>query len=283
MKKNLSLITLIFFFIAFVKLSVAQQKTPTYETIEYEKISMGIQRIPFAKVKFKFFSKTPSDPLPYRQYEKWKTPKQKLLFYSSCAYMDHCEVQMGRPVGINIVNGILVNKVVDPNLTAICMIANNGTISIKNKNTDAFVAIPGKRMATLKETYYLDKILQQLTTSVGNVFQAHLMWYNNAYLNFTYNSKPAKRRALAIAADAQGKKWFIMMNTSSPVRLANFASATGNFLLSRNYTIESIVNLDTGCQNVFGCYKSDGSFVTDSHFLGDIPIQNASSILVGYE
>ena len=49
------------------------------------------------------------------------------------------------------------------------------------------------------------------------------------------------------------------------------------------YYIESIIYLDTGCQDVFGSYTENNKFVTSKEFTGSAPIQNTSTLLVTYQ
>lgn len=234
----------------------------------------------FSKIKFKLFIKNSSGPLPYMAFLNWSKNKN-IYFYSSCAYVDDCDVEVGRPVGLSINNHEIINKVVEPNILGLCLINKDGQMQIKNLKSN--LNIGNKNSVNITDAYYKNKIIDYFANHFGNSFQSHLLWYNNQNLALNYKSNPSSRRALIMTRNKNKIKEIHTASINNPISLKDFSTTLGEYFHSKMYFIESIIYLDTGCQDVFGSYTENNKFVAIKEFTGSVPIQNTSTLLVAYQ
>jgi hypothetical protein len=234
----------------------------------------------FSKIKFKLFIKNSNGPLPYMAFLSWSKNKN-IYFYSSCAYVDDCDVEVGRPVGLSINNHEIINKVVEPNILGLCLINKDGEMQIKNLKSN--LNIENKNNINITDAYYKYKIIDYFAKHFGNSFQSHLLWYNNQNLALKYKSSPSSRRALVITRDKNKIKEIHTATINSPISLKDFSTSLGEYFHSKMYIIDSIIYLDTGCQDVFGSYTEKNKFIESKEFTGRVPIQNTSTLLVAYQ
>lgn len=278
MKKKL----LILFLIAYANLCSAQE-TKSILNFKNDKIrdfQISVISADYSKIKFKLFIKNSNGPLPYIAFLNWSRNKN-ILFYSSCAYVDDCDVEIGRPVGLSINNHEIINKVVEPNILGLCLINKDGQMQIKNLKSN--LNIENKNNINITDAYYKNKIINYFANQYGNSFQSHLLWYNNQNLALNYKSSPSSRRALIITSNKNKIKEIHTVSINNPISLKDFSITLGEYFHYKMYFIESIIYLDTGCQDVFGSYIEKNKFVTSKEFTGSVPIQNTSTLLVAYQ
>ena len=186
MQKKL-IIFLSFLLLTVIGISQVKNKSLDTELIDYRQIKLGIVKLEFSKVKFKYFTKNFTGSLPYNQFNEWKKNNQNTLLYTSCSYVDNCDVEIGRSVGLTIINGEIINRTIEEKLPGICLIDNNGFLAIKNIEIDGFI-----NKIKLTNKYYQGKIIKRLINNYGSCFQTHLLWYIIKRVVIT-NSKPRKR------------------------------------------------------------------------------------------
>lgn len=278
MKKKL----LLLFLIAHSNLCSSQvtKSVLNFKSDRIRDIQINLISADFSKIKFKLFIKNSSGPLPYMAFSKWSKNKN-IYFYSSCAYVDDCDVEIGRPVGLSINNHEIINKVVEPNILGLCLINKDGQMQIKNLKSN--LNIENKNNLNIADSYYKNEIIDYFANHFGNSFQSHLLWYNNKNLALNYKSTPSSRRALIITRNKNKIKEIHTASINSPISLKDFSTTLGEYFHSKIYFIESILYLDTGCQDVFGSYTEKNKFVVSKEFTGSVPIQNTSTLLVAYQ
>ncbi len=278
MKKKL----LIFFLVTHTNLCTSQvtKSVLNFKNDKIRDLQINLISADFSKIKFKLFIKNSSGPLPYMAFLNWSKNKN-IYFYSSCAYVDDCDVEIGRPVGLSINNHEIINKVVEPNILGLCLINKAGQIQIKNLKLN--LNIENKNNVNITDAYYKNKIINYFANHFGDSFQSHLLWYNNQNLAVNFKSSPSSRRSLVITRNKNKIKEIHTASINSPISLKDFSTTLGAYFHSKMYIIESIIYLDTGCQDVFGSYTDKNIFVSSKEFTGRVPIQNTSTLLVAYQ
>lgn len=278
MKKKL----LILILVAYTNICLSQvaKTVLNYKKDKVKDFQINLISADFSKIKFKLFIKNSNDPLPYMAFLKWSKNKN-ICFYTSCAYVDDCDAEVGRPVGLSINNHEIINKVIEPNILGLCLINKEGQMQIKNLRSN--LNIENKKNINITDAYYKNKIIDYFAKNFGNAFQSHLLWYNNQNLALNYKSSPSSRRALIITRNKNKIKEIHTASIKSPISLKDFSITLGEYFYSKMYFIESIIYLDTGCQDVFGSYAENNKFLASKEFTGSVPIQNTSTLLVAYQ
>lgn len=271
-----------FILILYTNVSLSQVSKSALK-FQHEKLSdfqVNVISAGFSNIKFKLFIKNSTGPLPYMAFLNWSKNKN-ICFYTSCAYVDDCDAEVGRPVGLSINNCEIINKLVEPNILGLCLIDKEGQMQIRNLNSS--IIIDNNKKANLTDVYYKNKVIKYYANNFGNCFQSHLLWYGNQNLALNYKSTPSSRRALVITRNKNKIKEIHIASINSPISLKNFSSTLGQYFHSKMFFIESIIYLDTGCQDVFGSYTEKNRFVENKEFIGKVPIQNTSTLLVAYQ
>lgn len=258
------------------------------EKISYVAMARGGNRV---KAKY-FASRDFNGSTVYQRFLEWSKNK-KLIAISSGTYMwPSCNGSDPQtiPVGLCVDNGIPVNKNLILNgldgLAVVYPAGGGGGIAVTNLKEGNLKISDGGTSTTLnvRNSWDLQKFITWSQGNSATVFQSHLFVYKNNFLldPSKADGKKAQRRVLAVgtATDGQVVHYIIDLPGQNNT-IYDAAFKAYNFLTKRaQVNITFMINLDTGCQNVFQVYRSDGSI--DSQFQGDTPLYNAANLLVYY-
>lgn len=124
----------------------------------------------------------------------------------------------------------------------------------------------------------------------ATVFQTHLLAHDTQFIlpenadTHSPNAGKRLRRFLIVGKDSNNKLKHVVINSRSDVFLRDGALKCFNFskeVLGLN--VSFMINLDTGAQNVFGVYSSNGSkFMGIKEDHNSLPISKAHNLLVYY-
>jgi hypothetical protein len=275
----------VLFFTSFftLKNTYSQQLIHEPSTIEYNKVIFSIIPYMLNDIKFKYFTVSEKNIPVSLQFEKWQTSNHNILFKTNCSYIDHCEVNKGKPVGFEFSNSINTIKMINQNLLGLILINKNGELNIHHINNDSFQIPLKKNKIKFTNSFYYADLIHYFKKKLQTVTQTMLIWHNNKYIDLNYIGKPAKRKAIAILKDKNFKRWIYLINTNNPTSMKIFSESIGKLFLSNNYFIESIINLDTGCQNYLECFDQKKNKINNLNFKGDIPIIQCSTLMVAYQ
>jgi len=243
------------------------------------------------RVKVKYFAgKDFNGTSVYERYRQWSRGKN-IVAYSSGTYMDGCEASLAKPVGICIDNGRLVNNVLEPNrFDGLAIVYSSGGIAVSNlkeKNLQVTnCSGGGAQTLNIRDAFDKSKFVQWAADCNATVFQTHLFYFKNNFLVNTYstNTTQAKRRFLAVGKDENGILHHYIVNINTPHDITTGTQKAVNFLKNAKSVQDLIflINLDTGCQDVFEARKANGNIDTREYFKGTTDISNASNLLVYY-
>jgi hypothetical protein len=237
-----------------------------------------------SRVKAKYFAAADfNGNNVFQRYSKWVQGKNVILV-SSGTYMDYD----GVPVGLTIDNGVLVNKTVASHFDGLVVVNNNGGISvsslkladlkIKSNNSDTV-----KKYDLRKSAWDLQSFIKWATEKEATVFQTHLLVYNNILeVDFNKSSHAvAPRRFLAICRAEPGITYHVVIQCTSYSTIYDGSKKVLDYLnQEKKMRVVSMINLDTGDQDVFRLFEKDGSY--NRQVKGERELSAAVNLLAYY-
>ena len=186
------------------------------------------------------------------------------------------------PVGFSSKNGKIINQTILLNrLHAMVFLENNsiliskidkGNINLKNKSFDLNNAL---------ELYRYKNAIKENELSA---FQTHLLiWENKLEYFDTINNINFKRerRFLAHVEDSIGKQSYVIVNIPNWMKLKEASAFTKQYLNNNeSFFIKTMINLDTGGQDVFEIYSKNKEKININ---GQAHINEAITVLVFYK
>jgi hypothetical protein len=238
------------------------------------------------KVKVKYFAaKDYNGKSVYQRYLDWSRNK-KIVAYSSGTYMTACDASYAKPDGLCIDNGQLVNNEIK-NFDGLAIVYATGGMVVSNlKDGDLSVTNgDGTKMTlNLNNSFDRTRFIKWAGENSATVFQTHLFYYKNSPRVFSNgSSEPRERRFLAVGRNDEGELCHYIVNLGGANTVYSATMKVAKFLQSNDgLNITFLINLDTGCQNVFGVNASNGSVDQRKGFSGTTPITNAANLIVYY-
>ena len=256
------------------------------ERYGYIKMSRTGQRV---KAKY-FASKDNNNRTVYERYVEWARNK-KIIAVSSGTYMTDWNIATAKPVGLCIDNGYPVNRSIESSkfdgLAIVYPSGGGGGIAVSNLKEGNVTVQDGSTPVTLnvRNQFDLNRFITWAERNTATVFQAHLFVYKNQILikPDRASTNAAERRFLAVGTNSDGDILHYIVNLSGS---NSIYAATEKVLRYLNklegINVTFMINLDTGGQNAFKVYRSNGSEDKSQDFVGTTPLQGAVNLLVYY-
>jgi hypothetical protein len=238
-------------------------------------------------VKVKYFaSKEYNGTSVYNRLNAWRRGKN-IIAISSGTYMTDCQSNIAKPVGLCIDNGNVVNNDLKDNLDGLAIVyASGGIVATNLKNGDLTVSgSSGRKTLDIRNAFQRQEFINWARENSATVFQTHLFYYGNK-LTIGSNSSTDKRerRFLAVGKDDSGEVKHYLVNLSGANTLYQATLKVSKYLQDyedvENLTF--IINLDTGCQDVFEFYKPNGTKDSRRGFGGTAQITQSTNLIVYY-
>jgi hypothetical protein len=239
------------------------------------------------RVKVKYFAAKDNDGSTVKKrYLEWSKNKNVIL-YTSGTYMTSCDASIAKPDGLCIDAGKMVNQNLS-NLDGLVIVqATGGVVASDIKEGNLVVSnqnLPDKTL-NLKNSFDRVEFYKWAENNEATVFQTHLLYYKNE-LKIANNSSQtkAKRRLMVVGRDEDGILHHYIVYLFSENTLKAATEKIVDFVKVRRdiENIVFIVNLDTGCQDVYEVWNSKGIKLNDKEFRGQTDIDNAANLLVYY-
>lgn len=263
----------------FVSTSSVSLQNELYSTVKMSRKGDHV------KVKY-FAAKEYNGTSVYERLNSWKRGK-KIIAISSGTYMTECDANIAIPVGLCIDNGKVVNNKLDEKLDGLAIVyPTGGMVATNIKNKDLTINDAGvKKTLDISNAFERQEFIKWAQNNSATVFQTHLFFYSNK-LTIATNSSPNKRerRFLAVGKDDSGDVKHYMVNLSGANTLYQATLKVSKYLQEYE-DVENLIfliNLDTGCQDVFETYKPTGAVDTRKGFSGKAPITQATNLIVYY-
>ena len=247
------------------------------------------------RVNAKYFAASYGNESVYASYKKWKEERNRnIILISSGTYMDGCDGGNGStngatPTGLTIQSGNVVNSNLK-DFDGLVVVYPNGGIAVSNLDlgnlsVEGFTRKLDIRKSAIDRASFIDWAKKANAT----VFQTHLLAYNNELTIFDpknsncLNCKENReRRFLAACRDDENILYHVIIHCPANTTIYDGANNVLNYLKKQKEMKDVIflINLDTGCQDVFEYYNSDGT--KNGKIQGRSPIKDAANLLVYY-
>jgi hypothetical protein len=283
-----------FFYILFPCSFVFAQYDDSYvdtksATIDGDVVNMILMNRKGGRVKAKYFASRVKGEMVYERYQKWAKNKQ-IIAYSSAGYSNSCDnPRIATPIGVCFDDGILVNQNIKDNMDGFVVINAKGEILLNNLKEDKLSftsSITGElNYFNIRNSFDFSTFKNWASHEKAGVFQTHLFYYKDQIKVGTNGSGNLReRRILAACKDEDGNDIYCLINLPGNNTLYEVTKKASDYLLKNEHmkNIYFMINLHTGCENIFQANKPNGSLLTGDGWSGLTPINNASNLIVFY-
>jgi hypothetical protein len=237
----------------------------------------------------KYFACKENGKQVYSRFNEWAKNKN-IIAYSSGTYMDNCnDSYKANPVGVCFDAGNMVNGKIKEDMDGLVVVyASGGVVASNLKEGNLGVT---ETSTSKKYSLNLRKPLDFMTfknwagTEDATVFQTHLLYFRDQPGVGTNGSVSAReRRFLAVCKDEDDNVVHCLVNLAGNNTLYDATIKVADYL-KRTADMNSIIfmiNLDTGCQDVFQAFDSRGNSLQGVGFKGNSNLSNSSNLLVYY-
>ncbi len=250
--------------------------SPVYDGLTFKIIKME-RRDNHIRAKYFAVKDLDGKNVPDR-YKEWSKSKN-IITVCSGTYMDKCDPN-AKPVSITIDQGNIVNKTIT-SMDGVVTVFSSGEIVVGNiKQGDLKIA---NKNYNLKNPLESESFFKWAQTNKATVFQTHLLIYKDELTIYENSSKNAReRRFLAGCTDDEGNKYEYIIHIPESITLFEGAKNTKKFLKIKQQmkTLDYLINLDTGCQDFFEAYNSNGQKRND--YAGREVISNSINLISFY-
>jgi hypothetical protein len=263
-------------------------------TLTFENDQFGIVKLKRNgnHVKVKYFAyRDNNGTMVGTRYQNWAANKN-IIGYSSGTYMDACNAAIAKPVGLCIDQGRPVNNNLQlQGLDGLIIVyATGGIVASNLKEANLTVTYADGRKKTLNirdNSYDMEEFKSWAQENEATVFQTHLFVHKDKMLVTQYaKTTEQERRFLAVCKLDNGDVVHYIINLPQATTILKGAQKAFKFLKAHEEVNEVafMINLDTGCQDVFKLYDASGKENNGRNFQGGhrIDLSNASNVLAYY-
>jgi hypothetical protein len=258
-----------------VKISTAKENGINYRVVMMNRTNQ--------RVKAKYFAFKEGGKTVYQRYLDWKVGRN-IVLVSSGTYITK---DFSGPEGLTVDNGRMVNENFTDKFDGLVIVQATGGIAVTNTKEKlvniTFASTGVKKSLDLKK--YSDKyeFIEWAKSEQATVFQTHLLAFEDQLkVGASNSSANARERRFLAACRSNGVLYHVIVHIDNNLTLYEATKEVVSFLknLKEMDTVISIVNLDTGLQDVFELYNSDGSKRTE--IAGRVNASEAYNLLVYY-
>jgi hypothetical protein len=239
------------------------------------------------KIKVEYMSSSGTSGTIKNRYENFKRVHPNIVAYSSGAYMDDLGNGNYVPVGLNIDHGSVVNRDLKAKgYDALVIVYSNGGITVNNLVNNSVTTDAG--LFKIRNADGRDKLsfISWAQKNKVTVFQTHLLVENDVLKiqkNGCLQCDPRERRFLVSSKDKSTGdvyNYIIQRDIKSSATLFDAASDALEYFKKRSISIQWMINIDTGMQDTFAFFTSDGKL--HPNIAGKTDMSEARNLLVYY-
>ncbi len=239
-------------------------------------------------IKAKYFASKHNGNSISQEYVNWSKNRQ-IIAYTSGSYMNGCGPEKPESPGFLCVNGLIVNNKVDEKMDGLVIVNATGEVLAFNLNEGNVSVIESSTereyILNLKDPMDFLFFKRWAYKEEVTVFQTHLLYYHDQpCVGSNGSAVERERRFLAVCKDEDDNVMHCLVNLPGNNTLYDATIKVTNYLKYDEdvKNIIFIVNLETGCQNVFQVFDEKSNRVLGSGFNGTADLSQASSLLVYY-
>jgi hypothetical protein len=255
----------------------------TYRGDEFAAVYMSKKN---GRIKAKYFAAEGSGGSVYNRYQQWSRGRD-IIAVTSGTYMDECEAYKNpKPVGLTVDNGLLVNRSYEPKLGGLIIVQATGGIAtskIKDGDLEVVCGYGGKKRFNIESSWDRSAFIDCAEDIAATVFQAHLLVWKDKLNVSRADPNKRERRFLAVGYDWSEPRNIVY----TLVHLPDYITLYDGTVKARDIVMDYyrmkemvfLINLDTGCQDIFRIYDRNGR---EMDMKGEQPLSQAANLLVFY-
>lgn len=239
------------------------------------------------RIKADYMSSAGSSGSITNRYDRFKTSHQNIVAYSSGAYMDDIGNGNYAPVGLNIDHGNVVNRDLKiKGFDALVIVYSNGGIAVNNLANNSVNTDEGVYKIRNSDGRDKQSFISWAQKNRATVFQTHLLAENNVLKlqkDGCVYCDPRERRFLVASKDqttGDVYHYILQRDINSKATLYDAAADAMSFFQKRGISVLWMINLDTGMQDTFAFFTSDGKF--HPSIAGKTNMNDARNLLIYY-
>ncbi len=223
------------------------------------------------KLKAKYFASGNT----YKTFKSWRKGKDVVLI-SSGGYSTGFS-HKSEPVGICVDNGKIVNRRIEDDKDALVIVEAAGGVRVSDiDKCDLNLASIGKTICPRDDK---TRLLNWGVNENATVFQSHLLAFKNQLrINATQSSQKSTTRRFLVLGFRNGELFHAIFNVDKEMTLYDAADNALKAMSKMN--VISIVNLDTGGNDIYEVYDDDKSKLR--YMMGEAEPRDATNLLVYY-
>lgn len=248
------------------------------------------------KVNVKYFSYN-----AFPRYKSWKKDKRVLLVTAG-GFVD-APNKMGRPIGLAAEEGKIINRLPDEIMDGLFIIpSETSSINPLIVDLDYATSKTGLNDKTVLSLNHLNPrnrwadnypFFEAVKKHRLSVLQTQLLYSKEKGYDLSFQEldkgKFNRKRRYLVECSKDGKQYLTIAEPTSFSYLINGAKNVFDILIQKGFDVNSILNLDTGSNNILHILKDD-QLINKNPFNEEYPvyayharIQNALNLLVFYE
>jgi hypothetical protein len=250
--------------------------SPVFDGLTFKIIKME-KRDNHIKARYFAVKDVDGKSVPDR-YSSWSIGKN-IVTVCSGTYMKECN-PYATPVSLTIDQGNIINNTV-AKMDGVVIVFASGEIVVGNTKLGE-LKIANKNY-NLNNSLEKNSFTSWAQNNKATVFQTHLLIYKDELAIYNNSSNNAReRRFLAGCTDEEGNKYEYIIHIPSYITLIDGAKNTKKYLKQKEdmKTVDYLINLDTGCQDFFQAYNSNGQLRND--YMGSVDIKQTINLISFY-
>ncbi len=256
-----------------------------FETITMNKTDLHVVSLNLkdSRVKVKYFPTIKEDQSIEQQFEEWGKGKNVIL-YTSAAYMSGLGASNAGTVGFTVDEGDIINdKFTEHKMDAMVLVDQYGHVQVQDMSQKyiEFNSIDGEAKFDMSNAMHIERFRDFAIENKFTVFQTHLLAKDGELMVYEKEKpKICERRFHALATDSTGQEFNYIIHVPTESSMFVSAGKVKEYLDQRGFVLNSLINLDTGAQDVISFYDAKGS--KNEELVGRLDITQTSNLMVYY-
>lgn len=282
-----SLLLIALTFVSKIAFAQYQPNQAEFGIFQFEKEKYGVVKMSNKNnsLKVKYFAFKYNNKTISKRYHEWQLNKN-IICFSSAAYMDGPNEKIAKPKGLCIDQGrIINNNLIKGELDGLVMVYPSGKMAVHNLKNGSIQYDKGdgkQSKVDPSNIFQMTRFIEWAKEQEITIFQTHLFYHKNQNLIVQSNGKLAARRFLAVGKDETGELKYYIINAKQRLTLSAAAEKTVRYLRSFENlsSIEYLINLDTGGQDIFSVNDNTGRKTNYPELKGETEINLAVNLIV---
>jgi len=225
------------------------------------------------RVNAKYFAYENDFGNVYSRLRSWKDDNEVIV---ACA--GAYSTGDGKPDGLTVDNGTIVNRSLSEDKDALVIIYATGGVVVSDID-EGNLELGGIGKVNLRKSSGRTRLLNWVASQNATMFQTHLLAYRDRLrISTSGRTERANRRILALATDEYENLYHVIFDLQdNNYYLYDAAKDVMEYLDEKEMEVIAMMNFDTGSYDIFQLYDEDGDVKNSQS--GLMPISKATNLL----